>query len=75
MFETMLDSSDHELDGLEAQVESQLGRRVLHLQVLLHGQGIILKGQAHSYYVKQLAQHAVMQTSDYPILANEIEVC
>jgi hypothetical protein len=69
-----LDSSATELDNLEAHVQGRLGGRVRFLQVLLRGQGIVLKGRAHSYYVKQLAQHAVMQTSDYPILANEIEV-
>jgi hypothetical protein len=62
------------LDSLEARVDSRLGGRVRHLQVLLRGDGIILKGQARSYYVKQLAQHAIMQTSALPILANEIEV-
>jgi len=69
-----LDCSENELDSLEARVDSRLAGRVRHLQVLLHGDGIILKGHASSYYVKQLAQHAVMQTSDYPILANDIEV-
>jgi hypothetical protein len=69
-----LDYSVNKLDSLEAQVDSRLGGRVRHLQVLLRGDGIILKGHAHSYYVKQLAQHAVMQSSDYPILANDIEV-
>jgi hypothetical protein len=69
-----LDSSASELDNLEAHVQGRLGGRVRFLQVLFRGQGIVLKGRAHSYYIKQLAQHAVMQTSDYPILANEIEV-
>jgi hypothetical protein len=69
-----LDFSGNELDSLEARVASRLGRRVRHLQVLMRGEGIILKGHAGSFYVKQLAQHAVMQSSDYPILANEIEV-
>jgi len=33
-----------------------------------------LRGQVHTYYAKQLAQHAVMETTGLPILANEIEV-
>lgn len=35
-----------ELDSLEAQVQIQLGGRVRFLQVLLRGQGIVLKGRA-----------------------------
>ena len=74
MLQPMLESSATKLDNLEAHVQSRLGGRVRYLEVLFRGEGIVLKGRAHSYYVKQLAQHAVMQTSDYPILANEIEV-
>ena len=37
----------------------------------------ILRGSAATYYIKQLAQHLVreiMETTNLPILANEIEV-
>jgi len=34
-----------------------------------------LRGRAKTYYAKQLAQHAVMEATDLPVLANEIEVC
>jgi hypothetical protein len=33
-----------------------------------------LRGRARTYYAKQLAQHAVMQVTEYLIQANEIEV-
>jgi hypothetical protein len=36
--------------------------------------GLLLRGYSHSYYVKQLAQHAVMQATNLRIVANEIEV-
>jgi hypothetical protein len=36
--------------------------------------GLVLRGQAPSFYVKQLAQHAVGQLSHVPIARNEIEV-
>jgi hypothetical protein len=36
--------------------------------------GLVLRGRAHTYYAKQLAQHAVMDNHPLPILANEIEV-
>jgi hypothetical protein len=41
---------------------------------LLREDGFVLQGRAPTYYAKQLAQHAVMEASDVPIKANEIEV-
>ena len=38
------------------------------------GGGIVLRGFTRTYYLKQLAQQAVMNLTDLPILANEIEV-
>jgi hypothetical protein len=35
---------------------------------------LVLCGHAHTYYAKQLAQHAVMEASSLPIRANEIDV-
>jgi hypothetical protein len=59
---------------LEAHVQCRLSGRVRDLHVVLRDQGLILQGHALTYYAKQLAQHAVMEASDLPILANEIEV-
>jgi hypothetical protein len=59
---------------LEARVQFRLGCQVRHLRLLLHERGLILHGRARSYYAKQLAQHAVLELTDIPILANEIEV-
>jgi osmotically-inducible protein OsmY len=36
--------------------------------------GVVIRGTTNSYYVKQLAQHAVMKRVSLPIAANEIEV-
>jgi len=44
------------------------------LQLVVTDGGLILRGRCRTYYVKQLVQHAVMEASDRPILANEIEV-
>jgi hypothetical protein len=63
-----------ELERLAAQVQSRLGRQVLDLRLLLQDDGLVLQGRARSYYVKQLAQHVVMQVTEYRIRANEIEV-
>jgi hypothetical protein len=40
----------------------------------VHPDGVVLHGIAGSYYVKQMAQHAVMEHLSLPIVANEIEV-
>ena len=52
----------------------RLGNRIRDLRVLFLGNGIVLQGRAATYHAKQLAQHAAMDVSRYPILANEIEV-
>lgn len=59
---------------LQTHVERRLGGRVRHFHLEVLAEGVVLRGYARSYYVKQLAQHAVMDASDVPILANEIEV-
>jgi hypothetical protein len=64
-----------EIEQLEARVRCRLSGRVRDLQVLGRDHGLVLKGHSRTYYAKQLAQHAVMEATQLPILANEIEVC
>jgi hypothetical protein len=59
---------------LEAQVQCRLSGQIHDFRVVVTAEGIILRGHAHTYYAKQLAQHAVMEAAALPILANEIEV-
>jgi hypothetical protein len=59
---------------LEVHVQCRLGGQFRDFRVVATDQGLILRGQAHTYYAKQLAQHAVMEAIRLPILANEIEV-
>jgi hypothetical protein len=59
---------------VEAHVQSRLMGRIRDLRLEAGEQGIVLRGRALTYHVKQLAQHAVMEASGLPILANEIEV-
>jgi len=59
---------------LEVYVKSVLHGRVSDLHVSLRDGGVILKGHAHTFYAKQVAQHAVMQATRLPLLRNEIEV-
>lgn len=63
-------------DQLEALIQQHLLSRVrVHqLRVIVQEQGLVLQGCVPTYYSKQLAQHAAMEVSGLPILANEIEV-
>jgi hypothetical protein len=63
-----------EIARLEVQVQRKLIGRIRDLHLSVDDDGLILRGRTRSYYVKQLAQHEVMQVSRLPIQANEIEV-
>jgi hypothetical protein len=66
-------SREH-LDRIEEHVRCRLIRRVRDLQLLVRDHGLVLRGHAHTYYAKQLAQEAVLEATELPIRANEIEV-
>jgi hypothetical protein len=61
-------------EDLELVLYSRLGSRIRDLRVLLRPNGIVLQGYAATYHAKQLAQHAVMEATRLPLLANDIEV-
>ena len=61
-------------EQLETHVQSRLNGRVRHFRLVVRGCGLVLRGQARTYYAKQLAQHEVMGATALPILANEIQV-
>jgi osmotically-inducible protein OsmY len=63
-------------DQLETLIKRLLlGRAALRrIRVVVHEQGLVLQGCAATYYAKQLAQHAAMEVTGLPLLANEIEV-
>jgi hypothetical protein len=67
-------TAEIDLDTLEAHIQAQLHGRIRDLRVVAGECGLHLHGCTHSYYVKQLAQHAVMKATSMPIIANEIEV-
>lgn len=60
---------------LEEHIRCRLNGQVRDFQLVLAGAGLLLRGEAPTYYAKQLAQHAVMEATGLHILANEIEVC
>ena len=61
-------------EDLELVLHSRLGSRIRDLRVLLRPNGIVLQGYASTYHAKQLAQHAAMEATRLPLLANDIEV-
>ena len=65
-----------QVEQLEALVQKHLlcRVRVREFRVLILEHGLVLQGYVPTYYSKQLAQHAAMEVSGLPILANEIEV-
>ena len=70
----MVDETTEKETPLETHVKARLGSRVRHLRVVCRTDGVILQGSAFTYHAKQLAQHFVMELTNLPILANEIEV-
>jgi hypothetical protein len=47
---------------LEEQVQQRTNRAVRNLSIEFRPGRVVLRGQASSYYVKQLAQHEVLGT-------------
>lgn len=63
-----------EIARLELRIRARLSGRVRNLHVLGRDNGLVLRGHSRTYYDKQLAQHAAMEMTALPIVANEIEV-
>jgi hypothetical protein len=59
---------------LERNVQVRTGRRVRHLAIEIRPERVVLKGQASTYYIKQLAQHGVRDLLPHIQLENSIAV-
>jgi hypothetical protein len=59
---------------LEQQVKNRTGRRIRNLAIELDAEQVVLRGQASSYYVKQLATHSVHDIVPHIRLENAIVV-
>jgi uncharacterized protein YegP (UPF0339 family) len=70
----MNDPSPAEIVRLEALIKQQLRGRLFDFRLVLRNDGLILQGRTRAYYTKQLAQHAIMESSGLQIVANDIEV-
>ena len=64
----------HLREELETRVQSRTGRRVRNLAIQVSPEGVVLQGQATSYYIKQLAQHGVREYLPNVRLENIITV-
>jgi hypothetical protein len=62
------------LARIEQHVRCRLTGRARDLHLVVRDHGLVLQGHVRTYYAKQLAQHAVLETTEVPIRANEIEV-
>lgn len=61
-------------EQLESLIQRRLGSRIRDFRLVIRPNGLILQGRTSTYHAKQLAQHAVMEAGQLPILANEIVV-
>ena len=59
---------------IEEHLRRRLSGRAGHVQVTVHDEGLVLRGRAQTYYMKQLAQQAVMEITALPIRSNDIQV-
>ncbi len=67
-----------QIDAIAGQIEAAVLDRlfgwVRDFRVLIRDRGMVLTGFAHSYYAKQMVQHAALAACRLPLLANEIIV-
>jgi hypothetical protein len=63
-----------EILGWQAHVENRLGSRLRNFRVVIEPPGLVLIGSCATYFVKQLAQHALLEVARLPLVANRIEV-
>lgn len=70
-FDSLSAPRNHDRQDLELthRIDIKTFRQVRDLRVMRNGEGIELRGQSESYYVKQLATHAVLDL--FPGLAIE----
>lgn len=66
--------SSENLDQIQQEIRRNLSLRVQNFRIRAVEDGLILEGRTKTYYGKQMVQHAVMDATDFPILANNIVV-
>ena len=63
-----------EIERLEGEIRSRLGGRIRGLRLVVCNDGFVLQGHSRTHHAKQVAQHAAVEGTTLPLLANEIEV-
>jgi osmotically-inducible protein OsmY len=71
---TIVDSPSRTRCQVEAAIERRCGWDIRDLQVEVLDGLVVLRGQASTYYAKQLAQHTAMAVTGLTVVANEINV-
>jgi hypothetical protein len=66
--------SAEDLVQIQRDIRRDLSLRVHDFRLRAVDEGLILEGRTKTYYGKQLVQHAIMDATDFPILANNIVV-
>jgi hypothetical protein len=61
-------------EELESRIKALTGGRLRNLDIKVSPTGIVLKGQAQTFYIKQLAQHGVREMLPDVRLDNAIQV-
>lgn len=73
-----IDESPFEAERFVAKIEQVVWHAtaagVKNLRVELRGEEVLLTGQCRTYYTKQIAQHAAMQTAVGWDVVNQIDV-
>jgi hypothetical protein len=70
----MLTNTSHFQFELERHIQVRTGRQIRGLTIELRPEQVVLRGQASSYYAKQLAQHGVRDLLPQVRLENHIVV-
>ena len=59
---------------IEQRIRHEFAQRIHNFHIKVLNDGLVLEGRTKTYYGKQEVQHAVMNVTDLPILANHIVV-
>ena len=64
-----------DVERVEAAIRGRVGSRVSEVRVTVRGGGLFLQGRSRTHHAKQLAPQGAVEFADWPILANDIQVC
>jgi hypothetical protein len=62
------------IEQIESRIRRRVGSRLSDLHVTIQCGALVLQGRTLTHHAKQLALQAAMESSELPILANEILV-